>query len=78
MRALLSVANREGISAFARELQRLFHRFTEEHLKEFPGAEGKTITMALALAPELDTALGSVYERARDKLQNQQSYRLRH
>jgi CRISPR-associated protein Csm1 len=59
----------DALIAFARELQRLFHRFTEEHLKDFPGAEGKTITMALALAPELDTALGPVYERARDKLQ---------
>ena len=57
----------DALIAFARELQRLFHRFTEEHLKDFPGAEGKTITMALA--PELDTALGSVYERARDKLE---------
>jgi len=53
---------------FARELQRLFHRFTEEHLKDFPGPEGKTITMALALAPDLETPLGAVYERAGDKL----------
>ncbi len=59
----------DALIAFARELQRLFHRFTEEHLKDFPGAEGKTITMALALAPELDTPLGSVYERAKDKLE---------
>jgi len=59
----------DALIAFARELQRLFHRFTEEHLKDFPGAEGKTITMALALAPELETALGSVYEHARDKLE---------
>ena len=53
----------DALIGFARELQRLFHRFTEEHLKEFPGPEGKTITMALALAPELDTPLGSVYGR---------------
>lgn len=59
----------DALIAFARELQRLFHRFTEEHLKEFPGPEGKTITMALALAPELDTPLGSVYGRARDRLE---------
>jgi CRISPR-associated protein Csm1 len=50
-------------------LQRLFQRFTEEHLKEFPGPEGKTITMALALAPELDTPLGSVYGRSLDRLE---------
>ena len=59
----------DALIAFARELQRLFQRFTEEHLKDFPGPEGKTITMALALAPELDTPLGSVYERARDRLE---------
>jgi CRISPR-associated protein Csm1 len=58
----------DALIGFARELQRLFQRFTEEHLKEFPGPEGKTITMALALAPELDTPLGSVYGRSRDRL----------
>jgi CRISPR-associated protein Csm1 len=58
----------DSLIGFARELQRLFQRFTEEHLKDFPGQEGKTITMALALAPALDTPLGSVYERAGDKL----------
>jgi CRISPR-associated protein Csm1 len=59
----------DALIGFARELQRLFQRFTEEHLKEFPGPEGKTITMALALAPELDTPLGSVYGRSRDRLE---------
>ena len=59
----------DALIAFSRELQRLFQRFTEEHLKDFPGPEGKTISMALALAPELDTPLGSVYERAGDKLE---------
>ena len=59
----------DALIGFARELQRLFQRFTEEHLKDFPGPEGKTITMALALAAESDTSLGSVYERAGDKLE---------
>jgi CRISPR-associated protein Csm1 len=59
----------DALIGFARELQRLFQRFTEEHLKDFPGPEGKTISMALALAPELDTPLGSVYARARDRLE---------
>ena len=43
----------DALILLAREMQRLFHRFTEENLKDFPGAEGKTISMALALAPEL-------------------------
>jgi CRISPR-associated protein Csm1 len=59
----------DTLIAFARELQRLFRRFTEDHLKDFPGPEGKTITMALALAPELETPLGSVYGRALDRLE---------
>ena len=36
----------DALIALARELQRLFHRFTEENLKDFPGPEGKTISMA--------------------------------
>lgn len=59
----------DALISFARELQRLFHRFVDEHMKEFPGPEGKTITMALALAPDLETSLGSMYERARDRLE---------
>jgi CRISPR-associated protein Csm1 len=58
----------DALIGFARELQRLFHRFTEEHLKDFPGPEGKTITMALGLASDLDAHLGSVYESAGDRL----------
>ena len=54
----------DALIALARELQRLFHRFTEENLKEYPGPEGKTISMAIALAPEMYTPLASVYEEA--------------
>ena len=59
----------DALIGFARELQRLFQRFSEENLKDFPGPEGKTLTMALSLAPDLDTPLGSVYERAGDRLE---------
>jgi CRISPR-associated protein Csm1 len=58
----------DALIAFGRELQRLFHRFAEEHLKEFPGPEGKTITMALSLAPEEQAGLATIYERAGQKL----------
>lgn len=54
----------DALLSLARELQRLFHRFTEENLKDFPGPEGKTISMGLALAPSPDAPLASVYERA--------------
>ncbi len=48
----------------AREVQRLFQRFTEENLTDYPGAEGKTISMAIALAPETYAPLAAVYEEA--------------
>jgi len=54
----------DALILLARELQRLFQRFTEENLKDFPGAEAKTISMALALAPSLDAPLAAVYEQA--------------
>jgi CRISPR-associated protein Csm1 len=54
----------DALIALAREVQRLFHRFTEENLKEYPGAEGKTISMAIALAPEVYYPLAAVYEEA--------------
>jgi CRISPR-associated protein Csm1 len=54
----------DALLALARELQRLFHRFSEENLKEFPGPEGKTISMGLALAPSAESTLAAVYEEA--------------
>jgi len=54
----------DALILLARELQRLFQRFTEENLKDFPGAEAKTISMAMALAPGPDAAFATVYEQA--------------
>jgi CRISPR-associated protein Csm1 len=54
----------DALIALAREVQRVFHRFTEENLKDYPGAEGKTISMAIALAPETYYPLAAVYEEA--------------
>ena len=54
----------DALIGLAREVQRLFHRFTEENLKEYPGPEGKTISMAMALAPETYYPLAAVYEDA--------------
>jgi CRISPR-associated protein Csm1 len=54
----------DALIGLAREVQRLFHRFTEENLKDYPGAEGKTISMAIALAPETFYPLSAVYEDA--------------
>jgi CRISPR-associated protein Csm1 len=54
----------DALILLARELQRLFHRFTEENLKDFPGPEAKTISMAMALAPEAEAPFAAVYEQA--------------
>src|ERR1039457_405380 len=54
----------DALLMLAREVQRLFHRFTEENLKDFPGPEGKTISMAVALAPEMHYPIAAVYQDA--------------
>lgn len=54
----------DALAPLAREMQRLFHRFSEENLKEFPGPEGKTISMAVALATDPDATLCGVYQEA--------------
>ena len=59
----------DSLIALAREMERLFRRFTETNLSEFPGAEAKTITMATALAPADDASLGSVFEEAGRRLE---------
>src|SRR5579864_2172464 len=58
----------DALILLARELERLFHRFTEENLKDFPGAEAKTISMALALAQDPEASLASVYRQAGNNL----------
>ncbi|HSW49608.1 MAG TPA: hypothetical protein VLH09_05500 [Bryobacteraceae bacterium] len=54
----------DSLIPLAREIQRLFHRFSEENLKDLPGPEGKTITMAVAIARDPASTLASVYEQA--------------
>jgi CRISPR-associated protein Csm1 len=59
----------DALIALAREIQRLFQRFTEENLKDFPGAEGKTISMALAIARQSGEPLASIFEEAGENLE---------
>lgn len=54
----------DALIALARELQRLFHRFCEANLREQPGPEGKTISMALAVAPAPACCFGEVWAEA--------------
>ncbi len=53
----------DALVLFAGEMQRTFHRFAEENLNDFPGADAKTITMAVALAEHGET-LGETFEQA--------------
>ena len=59
----------DALIAVAAELQRLFHRFAEANLKDYAGLEGKTISMALALASSEDASLGGVFEDAGARLE---------
>jgi len=54
----------DALIPLARELQRMFQRFTEENLKDFPGAEAKTITMACTLADPGGCDLAAVYRQS--------------
>jgi CRISPR-associated protein Csm1 len=54
----------DALVMLAREIQRLFHRFCETNLTGHDGLEGKTITMAIALAPETHAPFAFVYEEA--------------
>ncbi len=59
----------DALVLLAREVQRLFHRLNEESLKDIAGSEGKTISMGLAIAPEIDTPLPEMIREAGGKLQ---------
>jgi len=51
----------DALAGFARELERVFSRFADENLKDLPGAEAKTMTMALTLADPV-TPLALIWE----------------
>ena len=54
----------DALIELARELHGTFHRFAAENLREFPGAEAKTITMAIALSDDARQPLASLFEQA--------------
>ena len=58
------VGSWDALIALARELHRVFETFAEENLQSFAGVESKTISMALAIAPEIESSLASVFEEA--------------
>jgi CRISPR-associated protein Csm1 len=59
----------DALLPFAQEIERLFRRSVEGFLKEFPGAEGKSLTTAIALAPSSDAPIAEVYAEAGRQLE---------
>jgi CRISPR-associated protein Csm1 len=51
----------DALTGFARDLHRVFALFADENLKDLPGGEAKTITMALTVASPGES-LGRVWE----------------
>ncbi|HEY7209945.1 MAG TPA: hypothetical protein VH477_06690 [Bryobacteraceae bacterium] len=66
----------DALILFARELQRLFEKFAEQHLASLPGVEAKTISMALILAPDLESAPGPLLAEASIELRATKSNEL--
>jgi CRISPR-associated protein Csm1 len=60
----------DALVALARELQRVFERFVGENLQSFAGMEGKSLSMALAVAPMLEASPVAVFEQAGAHLQS--------
>ena len=58
----------DALIGIARDVQRLFSVFADANLRDYAGPEGKTISMAVALARDESSTLESVYGDAGDKL----------
>ncbi|MGH9585158.1 MAG: Cas10/Cmr2 second palm domain-containing protein, partial [Bryobacteraceae bacterium] len=54
----------DALILLAREIARLFEAFVQQNLESLPSLEGKTIGMALAIAPEIDAPLATVLKDA--------------
>lgn len=54
----------DALISFAREVHRVFESFVDTNFKDAAGVEAKSITLALAIAPSLDTPIASVFEEA--------------
>lgn len=59
----------DALILLARELQRVFERFAEQNFPSLPRLEGGTISMALSIAPRIDTPSLAVMQEATLQLQ---------
>jgi CRISPR-associated protein Csm1 len=60
----------DALILLGREMHRLFEKFVEHNSELFPALEGKTLSTALAIAPDLNTSLAAVFEEAGANLRN--------
>ncbi len=63
----------DALVLLARELHRVFARFIEENVQTVPDLEGKTISMALAIAPDAGALLSAVFRDAQMRLRAAQA-----
>jgi CRISPR-associated protein Csm1 len=54
----------DALVLLARELERLFEKFIEQNLQSFPGLDGRTLSMALAIAGDPSTPAPAVFQEA--------------
>ena len=59
----------DALILLSHELERLFQKFVEQHLAALPGVEAKSLSMAVAIAPELDSAATTVFAQAGRELE---------
>jgi CRISPR-associated protein Csm1 len=66
----------DALIQLAREIQRVFEKFVEQHLSSLPGVEAKSISMAIAIAPDVETQPSAVFAEAGVELRNTKSAEL--
>jgi CRISPR-associated protein Csm1 len=58
----------DALLMIAREFERVFEKFVQQNFQSVPTLEGKTISMSLAIAPEIATPVVEVFRRATEQL----------
>lgn len=66
----------DALIHLAREIQRVFETLVEQHLAELPGVEAKSISMALAIAPDPHSVPAAVFAQAGAELRTTKSAEL--
>ena len=59
----------DALVPLAREIQRLFEKFVEQNTTMFPSLEARSISMAMAIASDVASPAGAVFQEAGVQLQ---------